>query len=73
MFYKFKMRRRVQVEQVGSSGVKLGQMGSSRFICDQEGPKAVNWGLVGLGRIKSGLVRLTKWMGEWLIERLVER
>ena len=38
---------RVQVEQVWSSGVKLGQMGSSRVMCDQEGPKAVKRGLVG--------------------------
>ena len=49
--------RRVQVEQVGSS----------RVTCGQEEPKAAKWGLVGLGRIKSGIVRLTKWLGEWLI------
>ena len=50
----------------------MGQMGSSRVMCGQEGPKAFKWGLVGLGRIKSGIVRLTKWLGEWLIERLCE-
>ena len=42
--------RRVQVKQVGSSGVKFGQMGSSRVMCGQEGLKGVKWGQVGLGK-----------------------
>ena len=39
----------------------------------KQGQITVKWGLVGLGRITSVLVRLTKWLGEWLIERLGER
>ena len=61
----------VQVEQVGSSGVKLGQMGSSKVMCGQEGSKPVR--LVGSGSIKSSIARLTKWLGEWLNERLCGR